>query len=322
MNSTSDSTSVENGPRLLPRQQGRGAFTLIELLVVISIIALLVGILLPALSSARSASRATICMANLRSIGQGLVMYEGMNKEQIVPSYNMTGFGGAPQTVDGWPSILDRDGYIAGYQSAKNNAFYCPDALDIRWTGNTGADANSPKGYTDWPIFFSTGGDSSGMNDPTEFPVQCSSSGSFSHEISCAYWLNASNPIGSQAATNATRCPYYTWSVGYTAADGSVLGPVRTGNIRMPSTLVVAADGVYMGRQGVGQVGMTNSRIGYRHRADGSPGVNTVFADGHAKPIGSPAFPLASGSGNDYAHVQALNSGPYTIYSDPTLSLP
>jgi len=50
-------------------------FTLIELLVVISIIALLIGILLPALASARVASRNTQDKANMRSIGQALEIY-------------------------------------------------------------------------------------------------------------------------------------------------------------------------------------------------------------------------------------------------------
>jgi prepilin-type N-terminal cleavage/methylation domain-containing protein len=61
----------------------RAAFTLIELLVVIAIIALLIAILLRALSGAREAGRNVVCLSNLREIGKGLMGYAGDYKGLI-----------------------------------------------------------------------------------------------------------------------------------------------------------------------------------------------------------------------------------------------
>ena len=61
------------------------AFTLIELLVVISIISMLMAILLPSLGRAREQARRTACMANLRSIGQGIYLYAHDNDGRLVP---------------------------------------------------------------------------------------------------------------------------------------------------------------------------------------------------------------------------------------------
>ncbi len=63
----------------LPRAKG---FTLVELLVVIAIIALIIGILLPSIASARAQSKFVACGVNLRTIGQMVHAYAGENEDR------------------------------------------------------------------------------------------------------------------------------------------------------------------------------------------------------------------------------------------------
>jgi len=62
-------------------------FTLVELLVVISIIALLIGILLPALGRARDSAQRSVIQANMRAIGQAVATYNAERRDKMPFSY-------------------------------------------------------------------------------------------------------------------------------------------------------------------------------------------------------------------------------------------
>src|SRR5881409_3161367 len=64
-------------PPSMPQKRG---FTLVELLVVIGIIALLISILLPALSKARESANRTKCLSNVRQIAMGFISYTQENR--------------------------------------------------------------------------------------------------------------------------------------------------------------------------------------------------------------------------------------------------
>lgn len=119
------------------------AFTLVELLVVISIIALLLSILLPALTLARSQAQATKCASNLRNLSQAMLMYSHDNKGWIPRDYSV---GGGIKNVlwagliaryldSGFPEIdLLRADYDAAVKPsfARIGVFRCPAFADRR----------------------------------------------------------------------------------------------------------------------------------------------------------------------------------------------
>ena len=106
---------------------GVRAFTLIELLVVIAIIAILAGMLLPALAKAKAKSQSVKCASNMRQISLAVTMHADEHAGALPIATNFAEPKSSPHRI--WVTAVAQ--FISSHE-----VFLCPSAETARFGGN------------------------------------------------------------------------------------------------------------------------------------------------------------------------------------------
>jgi type II secretory pathway pseudopilin PulG len=216
----------------VPRRRLKGsrralAFTLVELLVVIGIIAILIGILLPALGRARAVANRTACLSEMRQMGMTLEMFTQEHKGYLpkawfnsgpTPSANSAADcdPSVPGTVlkEDWGFRKDMWGWdylLIRYMKGNKQVFRCrsDDSGMTRGVGTTASSANLPDAHDADDI-------------PASYRMNISNQSDPYRAVKLTQLPNAAQAI---LLVEGLPSPFHhiaTWETGTTGNDGKV----------------------------------------------------------------------------------------------------